>query len=122
GSRSHGEDGGAEQHEEPAPEAVDPGPDEWLADDAGAAVNPPHHTDGSLRADQLMDVEGQENEAVEAAEEEEGGQHGPRERATDHGDERGDHARCGGFRASARMPDDPMRRGEYSIVPSSRPP
>src|SRR5678815_6121464 len=72
--------------------------------------------DGGLGAAEPMDVEGQKDEAVEAAEEEEGGQHGPRERATDHGDERGDHARSGGFRAGARMPADPMRRGEYIIA------
>ena len=82
------------------------------------AVEPLHHADGRLGAAELMDVERQEDEAIQAAEEEERGQHGPRERAADHGDECSVITRVGRG-VSRRRSDAGRPHGSAASIPSS---
>ena len=56
-----------------------PSPEQRLADDTHHAVDPHHEADLHLVAAELLDVEGQEHEAVLTREEEEARDHGPSE-------------------------------------------
>jgi hypothetical protein len=73
----------AEHHEEVPAETIDPRADERLAENSRGAVHALDQADGGLAAAELMNVERQQHEAVEAAEEEEVGQHGADERPAD---------------------------------------
>ena len=69
----------ADEHEGTAAQRVDPRPEQRLADDAHRAVDPHHEADLHLVAAELLDVQGQEHEAVLTREEEEAREHGPSE-------------------------------------------
>ena len=71
--RGHSEQRDAEQHERLLADRVDPRPDQRLTDDADPAVEAHDEPDLDLRAAELMDVERQQDERVQAREEEEAG-------------------------------------------------
>src|SRR5207249_4875897 len=73
----------AEHHEQAPPDAINPGAHQGLAEDAGGAVHALDEADVGLVASEPMDVQRQQDEAVQAPEEEEIGQHGPHERLAD---------------------------------------
>ena len=111
----HDHGGGAEAHERPAPEGVDPGSHQRLADDPGGAVEPHHDADLDFGSAQALDVERQEQEAVEAREEEEVCERGPDEQRVVY------NRRHGGSLSHAdRAGADAARRGrDWRVRPCS---
>ena len=77
--RRGGGEGGAQQHERPTAECIDQGPDERLAENAHRVVEAHHEADLDLAPAGALDVERQENEAVETEEEEKVGDRRPDE-------------------------------------------
>ena len=101
----------AQDHEGAPPHSVEPEPDHGLAEDADRAVGPLHDPDLPLGAAQPVDVEGKQDEAVEAGHEEEAGEgrlgKGPAEEKL----RVPDHVRCG--------PLSPRRRMAATMIPGA---
>ena len=103
----------AEPHEEAAAQSVHPDAHQRLTQDARHAEHALDEADIRLAAPEPLDVQREQEEAVEREEEEEVGEHGPRVRTAQQDLERGGHRTGGRTERRSRMACD-MRRQQYS--------